>query len=173
MNTKIISVIGPHAGEELDYIISRKKSDIEKFGFTFWFFKKNYLCNDKLILEYKPIIVNFLAPKVKGTAKDTKVAKIAQQYSLDNINWVDIPPDMSSVTGNIHKNSIALMISGLVYSKTGIFLSGYQNAKDSPIKLNQFSSTQVIKEVTSSISDNYREDLLTGQLYQQGFAFLR
>lgn len=173
MNTKIISVIGPHAGEELDYIISRKRSDIEKFGFTFWFFKKNYLCNDKLILEYKPTIVNFLAPKVKGTAKDTKIAKIAQQYSLDNINWVDIPLEMSLVTGNIHKNSIALMLSGLEWCNTGIFLTYYQNAKNLPVKLNQFSSTQVIKEMSPNISDNYRDILLTGLLHQQGFAFLR
>ena len=173
MKSYIISVIGPHAGEDLDYIISRKKSDIEKFGFTFWFFKKNYLCNDKIILEYKPTIVNFLAPKVKGTAKDTKVAKIAQQYSLDNINWVDIPLEMSSVTGNIHKNSIALMLSGLEWCNTGMFLTYYQNVKDLLVKLNQFSSTQVIKEISPNISDNYRDVILTGRLYQQGFAFLR
>ena len=35
----IISVIGPHAGESLNAIFSRKISDIKKCGFTYWICK--------------------------------------------------------------------------------------------------------------------------------------
>ena len=99
---RIITIIGPHAGETEDKILSRKVSDIEKAGKTFWVIKK---ISEKTLKEVQEFCENsksevkiyFISPAAKAnpTKSDTK----NKEY-FDGDNWEKIPEGISPVTGD-------------------------------------------------------------------------
>ena len=159
---RIITIVGPHAGETEDKILSRKVSDIEKAGKTFWVIKK---ISEKTLKEVQEFCENsksevkiyFISPaaKAKPTKSDTK----NKEY-FDGDNWEKIPEGISPVTGK----GYAFILKKLemqdnspkenfeLFTQTKIDINEY--AKESalePIKFSQKTSTILaIKEDMTS-----------------------
>jgi len=110
----ILSVMGPHAGESEDFIFNRKVEEIKREGYTFWVHHsvsadpitvRSFIwgCNNPIIL--------FLAPSAKGGAKDTKSLNYATKYSLDKINWLEVPKDIKA--SGVNKGAYAFVIKNI------------------------------------------------------------
>ncbi len=172
---KIITIIGSHAQEGLADIIDRKRGDIRANGFTMWFFRKNKYCNELVIKNSYEVY--FCFPKTNNTAYSTKVNASVKDYSFDNILWNSIDNlNISSVTGNIVKNSICLTIEELIDAPSNmeVNISQYKNIDGASMKINQFFSTQVgIYDKTCNISSNTRKVAFIGKLYGSGFCYVR
>jgi len=112
--------MGPHAGETSEEIFNRKVLDITKVGKTFWVqnsFKANPEIVQSLFKEAhengKNIFCIFISPGTKGGAKQTKTVVAASSFSENNESWEKLPSKLSPVTGNISKNSFALVFDKL------------------------------------------------------------
>lgn len=146
MSPIVISIIGPHASESLQQILDRKEQDIKQFGFTLWFFRTTKLCTYADFMKHRPMQVYGVLPISTNGAKDTKAAIHACQYSFDNHNWLDFPTGFTPVTGNIQSNSIAFVVKNIQHNliPKEIDLSDYKTSMDTPIKISQYTSTQII-----------------------------
>lgn len=139
----IFSIVGPHAGETLESIFSRKINDLHQSPFTFWACKIK-ISNIQTIgnkVDMLPIV--FLQPLNLGGARDTQGNNKAEFYSEDRINWIPMP-NISPVTGNFKKGVRALKLDTLYirYDNTTIDLNDYNNySTNNVIKLNNFCST--------------------------------
>ncbi len=115
----IISIIGSHAGEDLDQIFLRKQEDIEKTGKTYWMIQSHKaktqqvqdLCK-KASSENLPVYCLFVEPSQKGGAKPTLHDKVVTAISSNNQNWEDVGEGVK-ITGKISKNSTALVLDKL------------------------------------------------------------
>jgi len=170
---KIITIVGPHAQEDLDIIIKRKRADIKANGFAMWFFRKNKYCDELSIKNNYEVY--FCLPKANNAASPTKMARSAIEYSFDNILWTPIGNlNTSSVTGNIVKNSICLTIRELSETLLEIDIGRYKNIMGTPIKINQFFSTQIgIYDENYNNASNIRRVAFIGKLYGNGFCYIR
>ena len=173
---KILSVMGPHAGESVENIFSRKISDIEKVGITFWLIKS---------YKSKPIYVQgfcrnsnvhiyFISPSVKGGAKDTKNQTINKQFSSDELNWNNIPENITPVTGE----GYAFILDSLEMSNSTIDLNEYAEEADTPIKFQLGCSTVcAIKENMTShvdrVKSNIRDVWAVGRLKEPYCVWVR
>jgi hypothetical protein len=161
---RIITIIGPHAGETEDKILSRKVSDIEKADKTFWLIKE---ISDKTLKEVQEFCENsesevkiyFISPATPKGARDTKDKTVNKEY-FDGDNWKKIPEGISPVTGK----GYAFILKKLemqdnspkenfeLFTQTKIDINEY--AKESalePIKFSQKTSTILaIKEDMTS-----------------------
>ena len=136
---KIFSVMGPHANENAEGIFSRKIKDIEDTGQTFWVMN-SYKSKPIYVQDFCKndfVEVFFISPSSKGGAKDTKTINKNTQHSKNKQNWVDIPSNISPVTGK----GYALILSSLEMNKSLINLHEYGESKDTPIKFRQGCST--------------------------------
>ncbi len=140
----IISVIGPHAGEEINQIFNRKKKEIADSGKSFWLIRSHKATSDKIqkICKEGGIYCIFIEPSRKSGSQDTKNASEANQYSEDKIKWSGIR-DKIKVTGKIDTNATALVFSSLERSDGSINLWDYSdfNKLGEPIKIMQGAST--------------------------------
>ena len=125
----IISVMGPHAGESSEQIFSRKIKDIERTGNTFWMIQsykssppKVQSLVKKAKLERKNIFCIFISPSKKGGSKQTKKSIKAKSFSSDKINWKELSPKLSPVTGNISTNSFSLVFDKMNITQQDIKL---------------------------------------------------
>lgn len=115
----ILSVMGPHAGEDSETIFSRKIADIASVGRTFWVIQSykakpetvQWLCRTACDHGQNPLCV-FLAPSSANGAKQTKTSSAATAYSPDQVKWSPFPKGLSPVTGNI-KRACALVFDQL------------------------------------------------------------
>ena len=103
MNTenRIITIIGEHADETEDEILSRKVTDIDKIGKTFWLIKKISDKTQKEVQEFcenseSEVKIYFISPASK--ANPTKGKTVNKEY-FDGDNWKKIPEGISPVTG--------------------------------------------------------------------------
>jgi len=105
MNTenRIITIIGPHACETEDRILSRKVCDIKIAGKTFWLIKA---ISEKTLKEVQEFCENsesevkiyFISPATPKGARPTKDKTVNKEY-WDGDNWEKIPEGISPVTG--------------------------------------------------------------------------
>jgi len=149
-NTKyvILSVMGPHAGEDEAKIYQRKILDIDNTGMTFWLVRSN---------QAKPDAVQQMCKVAKSESSDiycylidpssraspTKYAESAKAYSQDKITWRDFPSSLGPVTGRIDKGAYALVFSEIKLSNFNIDLWNYSNyfKQIEPIIFRQGGST--------------------------------
>lgn len=113
----IISVMGLHAGESSQQIFSRKISDIQRIGKTFWVIQ-SYKSNppkvqtllQKAKTAEKDVFCIFISPSTKGGAKPTTENKKADSFSLDKFHWEKLPAGLSPVTGKIQQIHLLLYL---------------------------------------------------------------
>lgn len=153
----IISVIGDHAGEDVNAIFDRKIADIYRIGKTFWLMKspKARPAQVQKICRATPAYTIFVEPATKGSARPTTTGDAAIEYSADGQSWHPIPEGMSPVTGKLDSSAAALVFDMMTTVVSGpLDLWGYADFSDvhKPVKFILGCSTvcAIRKDMTSN-----------------------
>lgn len=185
----IISIIGPHAGECEEEIFARKIMDSKKFGRTFWLVRSwqdkpdivQAFCTQAQNEDQKVHCI-FIEPSSRGGATPTKTSTLAKQYSKDNVNWLELPNGLSSVTGKIDGSAYALVFDNLDLQETLLDLWNYASSETTsePVKIRQGASTicAIKKDMsaipeTNKIKSRYRRIVAVGRLCDPYGVWLR
>jgi len=147
----VLSVMGPHAGEEEEEIFLRKRTDIIKCGQTFWLIRSHSakpdmvqsLCLAAAKAGCTPVCL-FVEPSTHGGAVPTKSSRAASEYSPDLTTWQHLPVGLSPVTGHITPGVCALVFDHLMIDEAKrIDLWDYSDFFDSkqPVIFRQGVST--------------------------------
>jgi len=176
----VISVMGPHAGENEGKIFSRKIDDIKMAGITFWLIKSHKAKPDlvqticfQAIKNREKIYCIFIEPSSAGGSIPTKFSDSAKLFSSDKLSWSELPKGISPVTGKIANNAYGLVFNELTLVNGEIDLWDYAEYFNSrkPLKIIQGASTLcAIKNNMSEISPNekiksrFRQIIAVGKL---------
>ena len=185
----VISVLGPHAGESSEEIFSRKINDVQKIGKTFWVIS-SYKSNPPIVQKMKNTAVKekmevyciFIEPSNRGGARPTTESKHAREFSSDKQTWKSLPSEISPVTGNITKNSYALVFDELQILKETLQLDLWNyadfNDQEEPIlpKLGVSTFCAIQKDMSNhhkKIKSNLRNIIAIGKIDNLGCVWLR
>ena len=185
----IITVIGPHAGEPLNQIFSRKITDVKKTGKTFWVINSSkasleliHQMKTNALKENKDIFCIFIEPSQKGGSQDTKQSEQAKEYSEDKKIWQSFDEKISPITGKITTNSYAMIFDelSLVETESKLNLWNYADFdnQNEPIKLNQFRSTfcgiqKNMSDNPNNMKSNLRKIVAVAKIHKAGAVWLR
>lgn len=170
----ILSIVGIHAGEILSYIFSRKQTEIDNAGKTFWLIK-SFRAKTKQIQQIGRTASNnsqkvycfFIVSSQKEGAQPTKSISKAKQFSNDKINWLNIPNHIK-VTGKIDHNTTGLVLDKIdIAENTKIDLWQYSdffnNSKS--VRMSQgASSVCAVKKYNRGMKSRYRDVIGIGRL---------
>lgn len=142
------SIVGSHAGEEIQNILERKENDIRNAGESFWVAKTTKKDREaiKNIPKGTSLSLVLIESANKGkAAQPTKIAKKAKEFSTEDEYWQPLPPHISAVTGNINNGATAFYCDK--YEKGGqvVDLNDYVKFNGEPIRFNQFTPTILAK----------------------------
>jgi len=184
----VISVMGPHAGEDADAIFARKIADIRDAGRTFWVIHSHRATPDMIQRIGKIVrsksgepVCAFLTPSSPGGAVPTKTASVALEYSIDQLRWEKLPSGISPVTGQITRSACALVFDQLVLCPSTTFdlwqYADFFNPEE-PVKIRQGASTiGVVTGNTSAHPDrmksHIRQVMAVGRLVEPFAVWLR
>jgi hypothetical protein len=123
----VISVMGPHAGEDSTAIFARKIADTHNVGRTLWVIRSHKAKPDMIqwiaaasrARSNDPLCA-FLVPSSLGGSAPTKTAETASKYSADQSEWQALPAGMSPVTGQIAPSTCALVFDQLCLQESAI-----------------------------------------------------
>ena len=117
----IISVMGAHAGEEVDAIFHRKATDIERTAKTFWLMRSPKARPAQVQVFWKkiPTYTIFVEPASRGGARATTTEDAAKEYSDDGQVWHRLPEGISPVTGKIDATAAALVFDMMTTAVNG------------------------------------------------------
>lgn len=178
-NYSLLSVMGPHAGEDSDTIFARKIEDIRKAGRTFWVVRSHKAKPDMIQtigatawgMSGDPLCA-FISPSSPGGAVPTRTASAAVEYSADRSEWKAMPHGITPVTGQLTPSTCALVFDQLRLP-TGAAVDLWQYADffdpESPVRIRQGASTLgVTRRDTSEHSDrmksHFRQVIAVGRL---------
>ena len=147
----VLSVMGPHAGEDSDEIFERKIADIRLAGKTFWVIRSHKakpdmiqtICSAARDRANEPICA-FLEPSSPGGAVPTKISCAAAEYSTDLSTWESLPSGIGPVTGQMTRSACALVFDQLVLCESRVLdLWHYADFfnQEQPVKIRQGAST--------------------------------
>lgn len=179
----VISVMGAHAGEDVDAIFDRKAADCSTAGRTFWV-AKSAKTRPQQVQECcasSTGCVVFCEPATPGGARATTRAERASEYSPDHLNWLPLPADIGPVTGQIDGAATALVFDRLVTGGEGVIdLWRYADASDPglPVRFKLGSSTLcAVRRGTAShperMKSRYRGIVAVGRLVEPYCAWVR
>lgn len=184
----VLSVMGPHAGEESGAIFARKIADIRDIGRTFWVIRSHKAKLDMIQTIGMSVrsgsgerFCAFLAPASPGGAVPTKTSAAATEYSTDRSKWHRLPVGISPVTGQMTKGTCALVFDQLSLHESAI-VDLWQYAdffnRELPVKIRQGASTVgVARENTSAHPDRmksrFRKVVSVGRLVEPFAVWLR
>ncbi|MCX7007891.1 MAG: hypothetical protein NTY53_11710 [Kiritimatiellaeota bacterium] len=184
----VLSVMGPHAGEDSDKIFARKIADIRIAGKTFWVIR-SYKAKPDMIQTIclaardranEPLCA-FLEPSSPGGAVPTKTSCAAAEYSTDLSKWESLPSGIGPVTGKMTRGACALVFDQLVLCESRVLdlwdCADFFN-QEQPVKIRQGASTiGVVGKNTSAHSDrmksHIRQVLAIGRLTEPFAVWLR
>jgi hypothetical protein len=184
----VLSVMGPHAGEDAEVIFHRKISDIQEIGETFWLIHSHKAKPDMIkrmcgMASYRENAVEclFIEPSSRGGAKPTKTDHAASEYSSDLLTWLHLPSGLSPVTGLITKNACALVFDQLKLSaRVPIDLWEYRDFFEAhqPVRFRQGASTVCVvqddmKKHPDRMKSNIRQVVAIGRLIEPYAVWLR
>lgn len=111
----VVSVMGAHAGEDVDTIFGRKIDDCDTVGLTFWVAKsaKARPAQVQAICNLGPGYVIFVDPASPGGARPTTESECATEYSPDRAAWSPLPVGLGPVTGLMDNSAVALVFDRL------------------------------------------------------------
>ncbi len=149
-NQLVISVYGPHAGEDESAILRRKMEDIRRIGFTMWYYKDGHkLASPRDIqqMAFELAENSELAQMwlIQGGGVATKSeAKAMAEFSPDGIHYAPIDSRLSHVTGS--RSGVALFISKIeMVSESSIDIGLFADIKYRHMMFGQGYSTQLAK----------------------------
>jgi hypothetical protein len=152
----VISVMGPHAGEDASAILERKVADCEVVGRTFWVAKsaKARPPQVQTLCSAGPSYVIFVEPAGPGGTRPTMESESAAEFSQDRVVWRPLPRGINPVTGQMDDSAVALVLGGLTTDVEGtVDLWGYADGSDlsKPIKfiLGQSTVCAVKKDMSA------------------------
>jgi len=166
----VLTVMGPHAGEDSDVIFSRKIADIRAVGRTFWLIRSHKakpdmvqrLCSTAFRQWFTPLCL-FLEPSSPGGAAPTKTSSAATNYSSDGTEWRTLPQGIGPVTGQITRGACALVFDQLSVTESQVIdLWHYTDFFDQaqPVKIRQGASTVcVVRQDTRTHLDRMKSHL--------------
>ena len=158
LNSRVIlSVMGAHAGEDIDTIFKRKQTDISAAGSTLWLCQSPAARPDRSQLFFDDCEnpnVFFLAPATPNGARPTTSAARMLEQSADKKLWSPVSSLISPVTGKASASSYALVLSSLRTSETSIDLWQYVDNGNEPIRFRLGASTLLAKHGDSSTHPN-------------------
>ena len=184
----VVSVMGPHAGEDSDEIFARKIADIRSAGRTFWVIRSHKAKPD--MIQYigsavrnrsgEPLCA-FLAPSSPGGAVPTKTSSAAVEYSANQSKWQPLPAGITPVTGQITPSTCALVFDQLCFRESAsIDLWQYADFfnQDQPVKIRQGASTIGVRIGNTSthpdrMKSHLRQIMAVGRLAEPFAVWLR
>jgi hypothetical protein len=112
----VVSVMGPHAGEDSSTIFGRKMKDCETVERTFWVAKspKARPAQVQEICRSGQGFVLFIEPASPGGARPTTESDSAVEYSPDRVAWFPLPNGLGPVTGQMDASATALVFDRIV-----------------------------------------------------------
>jgi len=155
----VVSVMGPHAGEESSVIFRRKIQDIATVGQTFWLVRSLGATPDavrRLCSGADSVYVVFVEPSTSGGAQPTRTAVAASEYSIDRTNWVRLPRRLGPVTGKIDRGAYALCLDDLRESEPDVLLDLW--AYGSPAAPHEALRTRIGRSTVCAIRHNTEHD---------------
>ncbi len=185
----ILSVMGPHAGEDEHTIYARKMKEIEDEGFSLWVHSSNSarpeavkrLCRRAEDAGETPYCI-FIAPSSPGGAQPTSQDRRAAEYSGDRIHWQLVPAGINP-TGNIGSpRTVALVLKELrtVEGHTDIDLWDYSvfEMPGKAVRIAQGASTLCAEKAPSTqdvrrIKSHIRRVTAIGSLVEPYSVWLR
>jgi hypothetical protein len=117
----VISVMGPHAGEDASEIFRRKVQDCQAIGRTFWVAKSPKARPEHVQAVCAPGrgYALFVEPATAGGARPTSGAQAASEFSADQLVWRPLPAGLSPVTGQMDRAATALVFDELTIDVDG------------------------------------------------------
>jgi len=150
----VVSIYGPHAGEDENAILRRKMADIQKVGFTLWLYSKGNkfarpLDVQKMAYEYGDGRLLLIHPSSPGGAGDTtKVPRAMREMSADGRLFEPIDPRLSPVTGS--HDGFAFVISRIeLPCDQTINLAQFANPEHQHVGFKIGNSTQIIRRYST------------------------
>jgi hypothetical protein len=116
----VLSILGPHAGEQPDEFMERKIKDVSKVGHTFWY-ARSYKCKPHIAQQFGNIdpelYVLFLGSERNIIAGEpTKSCEAARACNADRNNpakWETLHKHLSPVTGRMDTGAHGLKLDQL------------------------------------------------------------
>lgn len=185
----ILSVMGPHAGEDEATIYARKIMEIEDEGFSLWVHSSSSarpeavkrLCRRATDADETPYCI-FIEPSSPGGAQPTTKDRRASEYSGDKIHWQQVPSGINP-TGNIgNSKTVAIVLSNLCMVEDFINIDLWDySAFEMPgkaLRIAQGASSLCAEKIQSAqdehrIKSNNRRVTAIGSLIKPYSAWLR
>ena len=147
----VISVMGPHAGEDAGTIFKRKIDDTRNVGKTFWLVR-SYKAKPPTVQSICGVAAGkgmkvhclFVEPSSQGGAAPTKSSGAAREYSPDGVTWFALPKGLGPVTGLMNAGAYALVFDELILEgQAAVDLWDYADFVEpcSPVIIRQGAST--------------------------------
>ena len=184
----VLSVMGPHAGEDSDAIFARKISDIRNAGRTFWVIRSHKAKPDMIQTigttvrsRSREPLCAFVTPSTPGGAVPTKTSSAATEYSSDRSEWQALPEGITPVTGQMSSSTCALVFDQLCLLESAVVnLWHYADFfnPDQPVRIQQGASTVgVMRRDTSThprrMKSHLRQIMAVGRLVDPFAVWLR
>lgn len=182
--TLILSVMGPHAGEEDSAIFARKMGDIAQVGWTLWVIRSSKARPPRIqeMCDGGGVPIVFIEPSTAGGAQPTVSDSAALEFSNDKASWQAIPSGMGPVTGKMDAGAYALCLDRLEFAPDGVVedLHAYAEVGLSagPVVTKIGASTVcVVRHGTAghaqAMKSRYRRVIAVGRLRWPGAVWLR
>lgn len=184
----VLSVMGPHAGEDSEVIFARKIADIRNAGHTFWVIRSHKAKPDMIQMIGRAVrskslapLCAFIAPSTPGGAVPTKTSSVAAEYSADRCEWKTIPANITPVTGRMSPNTGALVFDQ-IYHREFETVNLWDYAEffnpEQPVRIQQGASTVgVMRGDTSTnarrMKSHLRQVMAVGRLVEPFAVWLR
>lgn len=151
----IISVIGPHAGEDLSTIFTRKIKDTTTCGYTYWI-SKSRVISPEIISSFQKeskddLYMIFIKTSMNSYGKDTLHSESATKAQEKN-GWQEIDPKLSPVTGKMPTYGLKFDNICVLDQKYKIDLKNYcewdmdANKRNNPVKIMMGKSTICVRK---------------------------
>jgi len=151
----VVSVYGPHAGEDEAVILQRKMDDIRKVGFTMWYYSKGNKYARPLDVQNQakihqnqtgtPLSLYLIHPSVHGGAQATSLMpRQMKEFSVDGRKYTSVDHRIGPVTGG--NDGFAFIISKIDFTENAsIDLSRYADADNGNVQFKIGNSTQIVQ----------------------------
>ena len=186
----IVSVVGSHAGADLQSIVDLKQKDIVLHGFCYWVLGswkakpsmiRSACSSNGLVNCYFVHAAGSSKARPMGNARPTTTRDVASMRSVDKLKWDPMPAGMSEVTGRLGSkgNGYALVLGRIEVHAPGTMLdlAGFSESMgdDDPRPLGILPGCSTICCVEGRVSESPKNRPLfaTGTLVHPFCVWLR
>jgi hypothetical protein len=110
----VVSVIGPHANEDVDAIFKRKMGDVRSIGRTFRLVTSSKVNPLAVQAMCQPSSIGYVVfIESSGVPRPTTTGTAASCYSADQRIWQPLPNGLGAVTGKLGPSAKAFILDAL------------------------------------------------------------